>query len=112
VDDEDEYYQDYHMTTLDDLPAAHGSECQCTCDTCVRCHSRTKQLPPTHYVMAVKSDIFRRMLDEVSASRSMPCGLFFCGHHEDVRYPSVKIAVVAVSVLFVALLLLTIYVSG
>jgi hypothetical protein len=52
------------------------------------------------------------MFDEVSASKSMPCGLFFCGHHEDVSHPSVKIAVVLVSILFVAMLLATIYVSG
>eukprot|EP00986_Skeletonema_menzelii_P008275 scaffold3437_cov145-Skeletonema_menzelii.AAC.7 len=112
VDDENDYYQDYHMTTLEDLPAARDSDCQCTCENCTRCHTRTKQLPPTHYVMAVKPDIFRRMFDEVSASKSMPCGLFFCGHHEDVRYPSVTIAVIMVSILFVALLLATIFVSG
>ena len=100
------------MTALEDLPAAHTSECQCTCENCTRCHTRTKQLPPTHYVMSVKSDIFRRMFDEVSASKSMPCGLFFCGHHEDVRYPSVTIAVVIVSILFVALFLATFFVSG
>ncbi len=99
VDNEDEYYQDYHMTPLEELPAARTSDC-------------TKQLPPTHYVMAVKSDIFRRMFDEVSASKSMPCGLFFCGHHEDVRHPSVGIAIVIVSILFAALLLATIYISG
>ena len=110
VDDEDEYYQDYHMTPLEDLPAARASDCQCTCENCTRCHTRTKQLPPTHYVMAVKSDIFRRMFDEVSASKSMPCGLFFCGHHEDVRHPSVGIAIVIVSILFMALLLATIFV--
>jgi len=112
VDNEEEYYQDYHMTPLEDLPAARTSDCLCTCESCTRCHGRTKQLPPTHYVMAVKSDIFRRMFDEVSASKSMPCGLFFCGHHEDVRHPSVGIAIVIVSILFAALLLATIYVSG
>lgn len=112
VDNEDEYYQDYHMTPLEDLPAARTSDCQCTCESCTRCHTRVKQLPPTHYVMAVKSDIFRRMFDEVSASKNMPCGLFFCGHHEDVRHPSVGIAIVIVSILFAALLLATIYVSG
>ena len=112
VDDENDYYQDYHMTTLEDLPAVRDSDCQCTGENCTRCHTRTKQLPPTHYVMAVKPDIFRRMFDEVSASKSMPCGLFFCGHHEDVRHPSVGIAVIMVSVLFVALLLATIFISG
>lgn len=112
VDNEDEYFQDYHITELDDLIPARTAECQCTCENCNRCHTRIKQLPPSHYVMAVKSDIFRRMFDEVSASKSMPCGLFFCGHHEDVSHPSVKIAVVLVSILFVAMLLATIYVSG
>ncbi|KAL7447127.1 hypothetical protein ACHAXM_010564 [Skeletonema potamos] len=112
VDNEDDYYLDYHMTSVEDYPAAHNAECQCICDSCTRCHTRTKQLPPTYYVMAVKSDIFRRMFDEVSASKSMPCGLFFCGHHEDVRFPSVTIAVVIVSILFVALFLATIFVNG
>ena len=103
VDNEDEYYQNYHMTTLEDLPAAR-------CESCNRPHAVTKQLPPTHYVMSVKSDIFRRMMDEVSASKA-PCGFFFCGHHEDVRYPSVTIAAVLVSILFAVLLLVTIFVS-
>ncbi|KAL7548817.1 hypothetical protein ACHAWF_012074 [Thalassiosira exigua] len=63
-----------------------------------------KQLPPDLYVMAVDATIYRRMLDEVIASRTMPCGTFFCGHHEDVRHPDITIAVIVVAVTFVLLL--------
>jgi len=52
------------------------------------------------------------MLDEVSESKSMPCGLFFCGHHEDVRYPSIMIAVGIVAMMFILFLALTIYVKN
>ena len=54
--------------------------------------------------MAVDSTLYRRMLDEIIHSRSMPCGTYFCGHHEDVRHPDIKIAMIAVSVVFVLLL--------
>lgn len=43
-------------------------------------------------------------MDEVIESKTMPCGLFFCGHHEDVRYPDIKIAVAIVAMAFVVLL--------
>jgi hypothetical protein len=51
------------------------------------------------------------MFDEVSESKSMPCGTYFCGHHEDVRHPSIMIAVALVGTLFVAILIATIYVK-
>ena len=51
--------------------------------------------------MSVDSDLYRRMMDEVIQSKTMPCGLFFCGHHEDVRFPDIKIAVAIVSLVFV-----------
>jgi hypothetical protein len=54
--------------------------------------------------MAVDSTLYRRMMDEVIESKTMPCGLFFCGHHEDVRYPDIKIAVAIVAMAFVVLL--------
>ena len=112
VEDEVEYFQDYHITDEAVQLVHYPSDCQCTCDTCNHCHSRRKQLPPTYYVMAVGSSIYRRMLDEVLESKSMPCGLFFCGHHEDVRYPSIMIAAVMVAIVFVVMLLATIYVKG
>eukprot|EP00970_Alexandrium_tamarense_P019950 scaffold14671_cov228-Alexandrium_tamarense.AAC.2 len=62
--------------------------------------------------MAVNSDIYRRIFDEVSESKNMPCGLFFCGHHEDVRYPSILIAVLVVASVFIAMVIATFYVKS
>jgi len=70
------------------------------------------QLPPSYYVMAVDSDIYQRMFDEVSESMRMPCGLFYFGHHADVEYPSIAIAIVGVAVVFSLMLWATIYVDG
>ena len=112
VDNEDDYFQDYHITFDEEHPLAPTSECQCKCTNCQNCHIRRKQLPPSYYVMAVDSDIYRRMFDEVSESMSMPCGLFYCGHHEDVDYPNISIAVLGVVTIFVVMLWATIYVDG
>lgn len=68
-------------------------------------------LPPTNYVVAVSDDIYRRMLSEVADAQNMPCGLFFCGHHEDVDYPSVWIPATLVIILFGTLLYLS-YLTG
>lgn len=92
VDDEDEYFQEYHI--VDDVEA----------DLC-----NQKTLPPEYYVMAVDNDIYKRILDEVIESKSMPCDLFFCGHHADVRYPSIMLAAVPVSCLFIGLMAASIY---
>lgn len=70
VDDEDGFFVEFH--TVDDNPNGIDEE---------------KRLPPDLYVMAVDSTLYRRMLDEVIAADSMPCGTFYCGHHEDVRHP-------------------------
>ncbi|KAL7539710.1 hypothetical protein ACHAXR_009521 [Thalassiosira sp. AJA248-18] len=103
VDSEDEFFVEFH--TVDEDPVAvDGDTCNCTCDRCMRCHEKQKRLPPDLYVMAVDSTIYRRMLDEVIASRSMPCGTFFCGHHEDVRHPDITIAALIVSVVVFLLL--------
>ena len=111
VANENEYFQDFHTVENGDIPLQTSSGCNCLCDNCNNCNSRRKTLPPTYYVMSVKSDIYRRMLDEVSESKSMPCGLFFCGHHEDVRYPSIMIAVALVAILFLLLLSAMFYVK-
>lgn len=111
VANENEYFQDFHTVENGDIPLQTASGCNCLCDNCNNCNSRRKTLPPTYYVMSVKSDIYRRMLDEVSESKSMPCGLFFCGHHEDVRYPSIMIAVALVAILFLLLLSAMFYVK-
>lgn len=87
VDDEGEYFLEFY--TVDNDPDSTEEQ---------------KRLPPDHYVMAVDSSIYRRMLDEVIRSRSMPCGTFFCGHHEDVRHPDITIAALVVAAVIFLLL--------
>jgi len=57
-------------------------------------------VPPARYLLAVDSDLYRRVLEEISDSKSMPCKLFYCGHHEDVDHPSIMIAATIVLVTF------------
>lgn len=97
VKNEDDYFQDYHHT-IDD----GGFEAT----------TFPPQLPPSYYVMAVDSDIYQRMFNEVSESMNMPCGLFYFGHHADVEYPSIAIAVVGVTIVFSLMLWATFYVDG
>ena len=104
VDNEDDYFQDYHITAADDASSTAVPFLPSDC--------RPKQLPPTYYVMAVDSDIYRRMFDEVAESVNMPCKLFYCGHHEDVDYPSIGIAVTGVVTILSVMLLATIYVGA
>lgn len=96
VDDEDQFFVEFH--TVDDHPHLD--------------RENQRMLPPDLYVMAVDSCLYRRMLDEVIASKSMPCGLFFCGHHEDVRHPDITIAALLVGVVFILLLWGTTYFSS
>ena len=107
VDNEDEFFVEFHTSEEDPVDAA--KPCHCTCEGCNRCHDKQKRLPPDLYVMAVDSTIYRRMLDEIIASKTMPCGIFFCGHYEDVRYPDITIAALIVGVVFF-LLCATIYI--
>jgi hypothetical protein len=67
-------------------------------------YENQKRLPPDLYVMAVDNTIYKRILDEVIASRSMPCGIYYCGHHADVRHPDITIAVLIVSAVVILLL--------
>ena len=101
VDDEDELFVDFH--TLEEGNHVH-TDCGCTCANCQRCYEKSKRLPPDLYVMAVDSSLYRRILDEIIDSKTMPCGTYFCGHHEDVNHPSVMIAVAIVSFMFLVLL--------
>lgn len=94
----DRCYEKYHMVTEDmqyDLydDEFFGHTCNCDCNNCNGCTAKKELLPNNYFVMAVEDDLYKRVLDEVSASSTMPCGLFFCGHHEDVHRPSVVIAV-------------------
>lgn len=89
VDSEDELFVEFH--TIDE-------------DYNLIPYENQKRLPPDLYVMAVDNTIYRRILDEVIASRSMPCGIYYCGHHADVRHPDITIAVLIVSAVVILLL--------
>jgi len=107
VEDEDKFFIEFHEEEVHDDDLDPNNACHCTCDGCNRCHEKQKRLPPDLYVMAVDSTIYRRMLDEVIESRDMPCGTFFCGHHEDVRHPDITIAALIVAFVFFLLCALT-----
>ena len=121
----EDYYEDYHRIS-DDLEqgitpqwesldihpilrkSAGGKSggggkhaaCGCECTNCHACLGKQDLLPPTNYVVAISDDIYRRMFSEVADAQNLPCGLFFCGHHEDVHYPSVWIPGTLVIILF------------
>ena len=99
-------WQDLMDPNLDDLPG-----CSCTCEHCIKCNHKAESLPSMHYILVVDCDLYQRVLGEISDSKQMPCGLFFCGHHEDVRKPSICIAVAIVATFFIVLFILT-YISG
>lgn len=119
----EDYYEDYHRVSdeleqgitpqwesLDTHPLRKtkksGSEGYLTEG------DKQELLPPTNYIVAVSDDIYRRMFSEVADAQSMPCGLFFCGHHEDVDYPSVWIPATLVIILFGTLLYLSYITEG
>jgi hypothetical protein len=89
VDSEDELFVEFY--TIDE-------------DYNLISYENQKRLPPDLYVMAVDNTIYKRILDEVIASRSMPCGIYYCGHHADVRHPDITIAVLIVSAVVILLL--------
>ena len=100
-----EAFEDYHQTAEDVSlgfggGAGGGPACGCSCAHCLACQGKQSLLPPNYYAVAVQEDLYRRVLDEICASKSMPCGLFFCGHHEDVSRPSIWIATIVVVMLF------------
>ena len=120
--DEEERFLEYHIrsdehfysdntqewvdTYLDMLPGQ-----RCTCKNCSRCIHMEDSLPPMSYILVVDCDLYQRVLGEISDSKQIPCGLFFCGHHEDVQRPSICIAVGIVAIVLCVLFALT-YVSG
>ena len=77
---------DYHRSSSS--PRKLHPACQCPQCTF---HRSAPILGPGYYCLTVEDTIYQRVLDEVCASQSMPCGLFFCGHHEDVSRPSMWI---------------------
>ena len=94
VEDFEDYHQNDEMNGRWEID--EDLLCNCMCHNCKGCTVRQKLLPPPLYVLNVEGDLYRRVLDEVSASKRMPCGLFFCGRYEDVSHPSVLIALVIV----------------
>jgi len=69
IDNEREYFQDFHTIEESNVPLHTTSGCNCLCDNCNHCDDHRKALPPTYYVMSAKSDIYRRMFDKVSEAR-------------------------------------------
>ncbi|GKY94378.1 hypothetical protein MPSEU_000403700 [Mayamaea pseudoterrestris] len=102
----DEYYaalQDQEDGSLGfDFDVGNLNYCGCDCPNCATCRGKTA-LPPRFYAISVRNDLYRHVVDEISLSRSMPCGLFFCGYHEDVSRPSILIAVVVIGLLLVGM---------
>lgn len=95
-DDEDDLNLDLEYSS-----PPKKKKCQCQCPNCTSCQNKQKfALGPNYYLLTVPDNLYRSVVDEICASRSMPCGLFFCGHHEDVSRPSIGIATAIVLILF------------
>jgi hypothetical protein len=65
--------------------------------------------PSLDYTMCVSDDLYKRVIEEISRSQFMPCGIFFCGHQEHDR-PSIGVAIVMV-VLVLLFMCLAIYLT-
>jgi len=96
-------YEDYHVAAEQIEQGTWDGACRCTCGNCVGCLGKEELLPPLNYALKVDNDLYRRVLDEICESRSMPLKLYFCGHHEDVSQPSILIAVALVLSLLIAM---------
>jgi hypothetical protein len=83
--------------------------CTCTCNNCNGCTGKQQLLPTPQYVLAIEEDVYKRVLSEIAEAQTMPLGLFFCGHHEDVAHPSIVIAVIVVSILFLCMATIAYY---
>jgi hypothetical protein len=106
ADDEEDGYIQYTLQSEDivDFPLMDDDGCGCNCNACVRCqHKMEQMLLSVNYELRVPENLYQKVLGEISDSKQ-PCGLFFCGHHEDVDRPSISIAVVIVVIVFGALL--------
>jgi len=95
-------YEDYHLAVDDEEELGlDGGACGCDCPHCAACRgNHAAKLPANFYVLSVPDDLYRRVLDEICDSKQMPCGMFFCGHHEDVSRPSIWIPVTIIILLF------------
>jgi hypothetical protein len=106
ADDEEDGYIQYTLQSEEagDFPLMDDDGCGCECNACVRCqHKMEQMLLSVNYELRVPDNLYQRVLGEISDSKQ-PCGIFFCGHHEDVDRPSILIAVVMVAIVFGALL--------
>lgn len=103
-----EQYEEYHRITEGEaiIPPPWESldrpvnRCGCVCNNCNGCLGKKELLPSPSYMLAVDDNVYKAVMAEIANAHSMPCGLFFCGHHEDVSHPSILIAVFVVVVLF------------
>ncbi|KAL7575749.1 hypothetical protein ACA910_003080 [Epithemia clementina (nom. ined.)] len=102
-------YESYHLAAeeltawehrLDHENRFKGLDCTCTCTNCNGCTGKRELIPPTFYALRIDEDLYRHVLDEIAAAHQTPCGLFFCGHHEDVSSPSISIAIGIIVLLF------------
>lgn len=67
------------------------------------------------YALTVNTDIYQRMVAEMSDSHAIPCGLYFCCHGGDMahsgishlNYVDIRLAWVLVASMFVAMLVLS-----
>lgn len=123
VGDSTKDYEKYHRATDDDFSwldedgyfdnasshhdyshsNAGENHCQCECQYCMSCSNKSSTLPQNYFCLAVEDNLYRKVVDEICSSSQMPCGLFFCGHHEDVSRPSIFIAIFVVGVLFLSM---------
>jgi hypothetical protein len=83
--------------------------CGCTCNNCNGCLGKKHLLTQPSYMLAVDDNVYKAVMGEIADAQGMPCGIFFCGHHEDVAYPSISIAVILVTILFALLLYLAFF---
>jgi hypothetical protein len=118
VDDYDQF-EEYHRLTEGNNDVLVGPQweyldrlgpiCDCNCNNCNGCIGKKNRLPAPSYMLAVDDNIYKSILGEISGARSMPCGIFFCGHHEDVSQPSIAIAAVLLTILFASLVYLAVF---
>ena len=117
----EDFYEDYHrvsdeleqgMTPQWESLDTHPLRKNGTGEGYLTQEDTKEMLPPTNYVVAVSDDIYIRMFSEAADAQNMPCGLFFCGHHEDVDYPSIWIPITLVIILFGTLLYLSYLTEG
>jgi hypothetical protein len=95
-----EEFEEYHRAAEDTMlwedEGLHHElhRCGCQCPACYHgCTGHTSNksrkpkdpfsmLPPNTFALAVEDNLYKNILEEINQSYTMPCGLFYCGHHE------------------------------